>query len=149
MSGEPDLKQGKRIIDHDAIRRAKLRYPECASCEHGGMNGHHVLPKDARPAGDDVIENIISLCGSGTTGCHGAEHGNPYTDEHGKRWTTEDVRRAIGRHLLAERPDVIFYVLSRCGIAAGQYFLWEHYYIEPDEAVPTTALLDLERRAGG
>lgn len=36
---------------------------------------HHVVPRDR--FGDDVAENLVSLCGSGTTGCHGLiEAGN-------------------------------------------------------------------------
>lgn len=30
---------------------------------------HHVVPKSL--GGDDVAENLVPLCGSGTTGCHG------------------------------------------------------------------------------
>ena len=46
----------------------------CRVCGKGGPAGvgcslHHVVPKSQ--LGDDVAANLVPLCGSGTTGCHG------------------------------------------------------------------------------
>ena len=134
-----DPKEGKRIVDPAVIRVARLRYPECAACGAPGGNGHHVLPKDYRPAGADVVQYIVSLCGSGTSRCHGAFHGSPYVVQTGnwvldvERRDAEWVARHIGRTLLAERPDVIEYLHRRLGRNKARWFLERTYYIEEVE----------------
>ncbi|WP_394253668.1 HNH endonuclease [Arthrobacter pityocampae] len=53
---------------------------ECVRCgAEGVLNYHH--RKLRRHAPKDEVhnpENLILLCGSGTTGCHGWVHANPY-----------------------------------------------------------------------
>jgi hypothetical protein len=138
----PDPKPAARIVDRAALRRAKLANPSCAACGGGGANGHHVLPKGAGAgAGDDVAENIVGLCGSGTTGCHGAWHGSPYVVQVGnwvldvERRDREWVARRVGRYLLAHRHDTIRYVLAKLGTVAGAAYLERVYYIDPAEAI--------------
>jgi hypothetical protein len=139
----PDPKPAARIVDRAALRRAKLANPTCAACGGGGANGHHVLPKGAGAgAGDDVVENIVGLCGSGTTGCHGAFHGNPsvVTLGHGayKRWERRDrewVAHGVGRYLLEHRPDTIRYVLTKLGQEAGLAYLERVYLVNPELAL--------------
>jgi hypothetical protein len=55
-----------------ALYEAKLG--PCRVCGRGGPAGigcslHHLVPKSQ--LGDDVAGNLVPLCGSGTTGCHG------------------------------------------------------------------------------
>ena len=131
-----------RIVEPAFLRAALIRYPECAACGDPAANAHHVIPKGYRPPGDDLIQNIVGLCGTGTSKCHGAFHGNPYVvrtpvGTGGSMWmerrTSEWVKERIGEHLLAERPDVIEYVESRLGDAAW-YFLGRYYYLSKEDA---------------
>lgn len=43
----------------------------CQRCarRHGRTSWHHLVGKDL--GGDDVVENLAELQGSGTSGCHG------------------------------------------------------------------------------
>lgn len=142
MSGQPDLKAPPRIVDPTATTRALLLYPDCAACLYPASNGHHVLPIGRGATGDDVVENVVGLCGTGTGLCHGAFHGNPYSvplcvGAEGKlgqyvRRDREWVCRRIGQHLLDRRPDVIKYVLWKLGPGPGpgRAFLSRVYYLE-------------------
>jgi len=66
-----DPKPAKRIVDPDAGRAKVALQGRCRACGRGGpLNRAHLVPKGQR--GDDVDENIVPLCGSGSTGCHGA-----------------------------------------------------------------------------
>lgn len=52
------------------------RFPlPCLRCGKPATNRHHRKRKSQ--GGDDSPENVIDLCGSGTTGCHGWVHANP------------------------------------------------------------------------
>lgn len=72
---EPEWKQ-PRIVDPDA-GWAKIRAEgECRICERrpsghplDKLNRMHVVPRSQ--GGDDVDDNLVPGCGSGTTGCHG------------------------------------------------------------------------------
>jgi hypothetical protein len=87
MSGDPDPKpvkaekSARRSRDRIAVKQAALSDRECWGCGKDGANGHHLIPRDFEKPGPDEPWNIINLCGSGTSGCHGAFHGNPYTVE--------------------------------------------------------------------
>lgn len=144
MAGAPDPKptrrkgnKPRRIVDPKQIALAKAKWPHCASCGRWALNdsGHHVLPKDK--GGDDVQANIVVLCGSGTSRCHGAHHGSPYVFE-GEGGTTQRrdadwVNIAVGLHLLEARHDVLSYVLGKLGEEAGQAFLARQYMVTIDD----------------
>jgi hypothetical protein len=50
----------------------------CAKCgERAANNAHH--RKNRSQGGKDVLSNLLLLCGSGTTGCHGWVTENPRT----------------------------------------------------------------------
>lgn len=110
MSGAPDPKperrekRSRRARDPLAVKRATLADRECWVCGRDGANGHHLIPKDFTKPGPDQDWNIISLCGTGTSGCHGAFHGNPYTPARGERITPTLVRYRIAFRLTLERP---------------------------------------------
>lgn len=133
MSGAPDLKAGGRVSDPTATKRTLLLYPACLACGASASNGHHVLAIGRGQTGDDLVANIISLCGSGSFGCHGAFHGNPYV-VNGERRDAEWVARRIGEKLDAQRPDVTSYVLGKLGPSAGKDFLRRRYYYDLEAA---------------
>lgn len=54
----------------ERIREEKLTGRSCRVCVAfiaGTL--HHLVPRSL--GGDDVADNLVPLCGSGTTGCHG------------------------------------------------------------------------------
>lgn len=149
MTGAPDPKPAKRerrprrIVDHGAVKRSGLVNRECAACGKPAANSHHVIPRGGPHFGDDVPGNLVGLCGSGTMGCHGAHHGNPYVvhitpdarsmtkfapfDE---RRDATWVNRRIGLYLGSHRPDVIEYVLGKLGVGPGTEYLRTRYQME-------------------
>lgn len=138
-----DPKQGKRIVDPDALRRARARGPlECAACGGPPSNVHHVLQKSAPHFGDDVIENLLLLCGTGTMLCHGAWHGSPYTAFHldpegqevEERRNREWVAARIGRFIIEWRPDTLVYVVKKLGLEPALVFLSDEYRIPESTA---------------
>lgn len=78
----PHPKPSRRLRATEAeweVLRRKLDENRCRGCGRTGrelarvglgLSLHHVVPKSL--GGDDAILNLIPLCGSGTTGCHGA-----------------------------------------------------------------------------
>lgn len=107
-----------RQVDRSATARACLTWRECAACGKPSATGHHVIPKAPPLLGDDVIENIVPLCGSGTTGCHGLIE-------------NEDAatRKAVGKWISERRPDLIAYVREKLGKRAGDDYLRRHLYV--------------------
>lgn len=89
------------------------------------LNAHHIVERSE--GGDDVAENCLPLCGSGTQGCHG------------------DVTawRGASRHLMRAvmLPEEIAYVLER----KGRGWLDRHY---PDRFSPPSRrqLRTIDRR---
>lgn len=74
VSGAADPKPRPRIratsTQWRAIRMRKLVGRPCRICETDpATNLHHLVPRSQ--GGDDVQANLVELCGSGTTGCHG------------------------------------------------------------------------------
>ena len=57
----------------ETLRDEKLRGVACRVCSASPlaahMTLHHLVSKSL--GGDDVAANLVALCGSGTTGCHG------------------------------------------------------------------------------
>jgi hypothetical protein len=103
-----DPKPAARIVDRLATTRACLRWRECLVCGGPSATGHHVLARGA--GGDDVLENITPLCGSGTTGCHGlVEARDP------------DALAALGDAILRCRPDVLDYLAAKIPQAASWF----------------------------
>lgn len=64
-----DFKGEPRKKDKGATRKAVLAQRSCVICGEPTTNAHHLVPRSQ--GGDDVPENLVSLDGSGTTGCHG------------------------------------------------------------------------------
>ena len=105
MAGRPDPKperaekRPRRSRDPLKVKNATLAARECWGCGREGANGHHLVPKDFTKPGPDAKWNTISLCGTGTSECHGAYHGNPYT-RNGERITPTLVKARIVARLI-------------------------------------------------
>lgn len=126
-----DPKPAPRVRDVDALRLARIRSDECAACRSAPSNVHHVILRGE--GGDDVAGNLLLLCGSGTMGCHGAWHGNPYLVRRRgevERRDAEWVRRRVGETIRSSRPDVVEYVRSKLGAEAGDEYLRRAYRME-------------------
>lgn len=123
-------KPRKRIVDPRASAAKRASDPWCRSCRRLGVfvratNCHHLLGKGQ--SGDDVLDNLIPICGHGSAGCHGALHGNPYIHPVGGRRTAQDVRRDIG--LTLRYPEVA-YLVERLGEIPALEHLRAQYGIE-------------------
>jgi hypothetical protein len=130
----------RRIINPPAVKLAALANRECAACGGSASNGDHFLPRDK--GGDDVPENIIGLCGTGTTRCHGAKHGSTYTAliddprsamQFGERRDQRWVMERIGRFVVRHRQDAIHYVLGKLGEEPGRDWLLRTHLIAETE----------------
>ena len=120
----PDLKAGpkerkpSRIVDRSMTTRACLEWRECP-CGKPSATGHHVIARGSgKAAGDDVLANIVPMCGSGTSGCHGLIENND-----------EKARRRLGRWIGEHRPDTIRYVRSKLGDGPGDDWLHRHLFV--------------------
>lgn len=134
----PKRPRGNRVVDKEPGRLLRLSGELCVVCRlERGTNAEHVIAKGAPHFGDDVEENLLPLCGSGTMGCHGAKHGIPYTDRRGHRWTPEEARARMGDAIL-DRPGMILYVLDKLGYDAGLDHLARRFSL--DEASVRAAL---------
>lgn len=117
--------RARRHVDRDVRRAVLLAHPACVACGEPATNADHLVRRGVPHFGDDDPDNMISLCGSGTTGCHGARHGNPYTDDQGRYWTPYIVRDKIG---LALEPRHVAYVLGKLGDGPGREYLRRHFH---------------------
>lgn len=87
---------------------------ECALCgTTDRLELHHVLPRSQ--SGDDVRENLVFLCAS--------EH---ELITHNDRAT----RKALGRHVALERPDVERYILDQLGWWIGRDWFERRLFLD-------------------
>ena len=106
----PDPRPAKRVVDPRAgVEKCQLE-GRCRACGRiptghplDKLNRAHLVSRGA--GGDDLDENIVPLCGSGTTGCHGRLH------SHERGWRV--VASALRRNLLHVE---IQYVLRKRGV---------------------------------
>lgn len=118
-----DPKPARRIVDREAGIEKVKRERACRACgltRSVHIHRSHLVGKGVR--GDDVDSNIVPLCGSGTTGCHGALH------DHGKVSYPSRLRGKSWRKVASElrarlRPEEVGYILLKKGSA----WLEEHY----------------------
>ena len=79
MAGNPDPKPAKRMkasrwrwsVMRELLLKSGTRCVGCGTSSR--LSLHHVVPKSL--GGDDLIANLVPLCGSGTEGCHGIYEG--------------------------------------------------------------------------
>jgi hypothetical protein len=117
----PDAKTGPkerkptRTLDRSLTAKSCLEWRECP-CGKPSATGHHVISRGK--GGDDVLPNIVPLCGSGTTGCHGLVEN-----------ADEKARRRLGKWIGEHRPDTIVYVRSKMGDVAGDDWLNRYLFV--------------------
>jgi hypothetical protein len=107
-----------RIVDPTLLQVLHLRWRSCALCGEvwQRLSLHHVIPRSA--AGDDVIENLVMLCGSGTTGCHGmVEAGDA------------EARAQLGVYLYQHRLDTLNYIREKLGLYESNAWLERHLFL--------------------
>jgi hypothetical protein len=104
-----------QVYDPAANKRKLLGEPDCRICGKPAGGCHHLVPKGGPHYGDDVEENLVPLCGSGTTGCHGK-----IEDYDG------DACVELGARLSVEETE---YVLGKLGEMPGREFLLRRYRI--------------------
>jgi hypothetical protein len=98
VSGKPDPKRGKRIVDPKVFERARLREPWCVICEDARTQSiHHVVKRSQ--GGDDVPANLVGLCGDGTRGCHGRVEARE-----------KAALRRLAEYLMTDRDDFLDYL---------------------------------------
>jgi hypothetical protein len=106
-----DFKQPRITEDREGwedLRRTKLG--PCRVCgTPNQVTLHHLVSRSL--AGDDVEFNLIPLCGSGTTGCHGL-------------FESGDVKtRSVIRHTL--ELDELAYIIGKKGPGfLDRYYPW-------------------------
>jgi len=66
-----------------------------------------------------VEANLVMLCGSGTTGCHGLIEARD-----------SDKLRELGTYVLQARGDIIVYLYEQLGAVAAQEWMKRHFLIE-------------------
>jgi hypothetical protein len=97
------FKQPRRIIDPSvfAMMVPVRRCPLCGTRRPPlGFSRHHILP--TAQGGDDVLANLMWVCGQGANGCHGLIHAHD----------TETCQR-VRAYLHRERSDTIAYLYKR------------------------------------
>lgn len=97
---QTDFKGGSRIKDPELMRQAHWAFDDCVVCGRIDISIHHILPRSL--GGDDVWENLVPLCGSGTHGCHGAVEAQ-----------SDAVCRALGLYVVRDRPDTMRYLSEK------------------------------------
>lgn len=109
------------MVDPNAGREKVNKEGRCRVCGVPGrlapigiLNRAHLVSRSRQ--GDDVEENLVPLCGSGTTGCHGAFDGGIPTTTPPSLWrvTSDEVSRALWRRLTATER---FYVITKESLA--------------------------------
>lgn len=111
-----DPKPAARIVDKDVLALARIRLGNsCAACGSPAGSVHHIIPRSQ--GGDDVMANLVLVCGSGTTGCHGALHGNPYYGGDSTWRNSGWVRERLNEHIERHRADTYGYWYAKRGIA--------------------------------
>lgn len=96
-----------------AIELVRQRDQGCVRCGRFGGNIHHRRMRSQSPK--DVVhnvENLIVLCGSGTTGCHGWVHAHPAVS-YERGWLVKSAFDPKTKPVLY--PDGLFYYLKDDG----------------------------------
>lgn len=101
-----------------SVVRKLLRERECRLCGRVSSNGHHLVYRSQ--GGADDPDNIIPLCGSGTTGCHGKIHAHDH-----------EARLAVGFSL---RDEERRYLVRKFGDNRRAAAWLERVYGTPEEA---------------
>lgn len=115
MAPDPKPKKRHKWSKKERVLILERKMDKCRVCgTRYNLTAHHLVSKSLR--GDDYPDNIVPLCGSGTTGCHGrVEVRNPATCA------------TLGMRLT---PGEYAYVLDK----KGEDFLASRYYVLRERA---------------
>ena len=117
----PDLKPEPRVKDPDVYKQFHRLYDSCLACGNRHITAAHLLGGNKR---EDVLAGLVPLCGGGTSGCHGAWHGNPYRGDFGHYFTTEFVKSQVAYQIRGEGgDDWRDYLVSRLGEWGAELYL--------------------------
>jgi len=106
----PPRRTKATLAEWKRLRQQKLAGKTCRVCDEPAETLHHLVPKSL--GGDDVANNLVGVCGSGTTGCHGLVEAR-----------NSVACRALGDALTS---DELSYVLARKGpVFLERYFYWK------------------------
>lgn len=105
------------------------RERNCVVCGEPGSNAHHVYFKGQ--GGEDVLENGVMLCGTGTMGCHGLMTN-----------MDEETREAIGAYIVRSRPDTLRYLTRTLGGGGMAEFMRRVYRTEVVMSAPQPGHVD-------
>lgn len=91
--------------------------PTCRRCgvwiegQLGSLH-HRKLRGRATPKRDyDLVENLVVLCGSGTSGCHGWAHGHP-KDAHEEGWVCWTWEKPAERPCLTTYRTLVMFLVD-------------------------------------
>lgn len=107
--GRADTKPEGRIKDPKLLAVLHLMWRECALCRASDLLSLHHINKHPR---DDIEGNLVMLCGSGTTGCHGLIEAR-----------NSEKLAELGEYILKARGDTIVYLYDRMGPEAAQEWM--------------------------
>lgn len=112
-----DFKAAPRVEDKELLRRLHGSWRHCilqdalhpdAAFGPPGLSTRLSLHHVHKHPRDDRIDNLVMLCGDGTTGCHGkVESGN------------REALLALAGVILRQRPDVLRYLRGRLGTVSA------------------------------
>lgn len=111
-----DPKPRARIKDSLVLRTLHLEWRECALCGKTGQLSLHHINKHPR---DDVRGNLVMVCGSGTTGCHGRIEAHD-----------QQTMWLLGEHIMGCRGDTIVYLYEYLGAVAAQDWIRRNLLVE-------------------
>lgn len=118
--GLADPKPAQRIVDPKVYPKFYALWDSCLACGSPRITAAHLYGKGQ--GGDDVLANLIPLCGSGSSGCHGAyDNGHSYLGDFGRLVTPVAVRSMIGAWLQSEAGEAArWYLTSKLGAEASR-----------------------------
>lgn len=109
-------------------------------------SAHHRILGDRA---DNRPSNMIMLCGTGATGCHGLRvHGHAHRDDEarGRRWA-ERLGYRVSRHADRETTLTIPVWYDQPGLRVGWYYLDDDGGLSGPLDLPRPVEADLARRA--
>lgn len=122
MTAKADPKP-TRIRDDEVYTLFHKRDHVCVCCGSRDVSAAHIIGRGA--GGDDVVANLVPLCGDGSRGCHGAyDNGHAYQGAGGRRITPEIVRWSIARYIRSEAgEDAAVYLIAKLGPFGAEAFV--------------------------
>lgn len=111
-----DPKKDPRVKDPEILRYLHLVWTQCVLCDEIFPLSLHHVSKHPR---DDLRANLVMVCGSGTTGCHGLLEAQD-----------ETKKRELGVYILENRMDTIEYLERRKGKRPAKEWMRKYLLIE-------------------